>query len=95
MGREFVALNGGPIFKFTEAVSFVVNCESQDEVDHYWEKLSAGGDPKRQQCAAEGQVRSLMAGSSRGAGELLSNPILKIAKGHESDASNEENRHAT
>ena len=49
-GQEFVALNGGPIFKFTEAISFVVNCESQDEVDHYWEKLSEGGDPKAQQC---------------------------------------------
>jgi predicted 3-demethylubiquinone-9 3-methyltransferase (glyoxalase superfamily) len=49
-GQEFVALNGGPIFKFTEAISFVVNCESQDEVDRYWEKLSEGGDPKAQQC---------------------------------------------
>jgi predicted 3-demethylubiquinone-9 3-methyltransferase (glyoxalase superfamily) len=49
-GQDFVALNGGPIFKFTEAISFVVNCGSQDEVDHYWEKLSAGGDPKAQQC---------------------------------------------
>lgn len=42
-GQEFVALNGGPIFKFTEAISFVVNCETQQEVDEYWEKLSAGG----------------------------------------------------
>jgi predicted 3-demethylubiquinone-9 3-methyltransferase (glyoxalase superfamily) len=42
-GQTFVALNGGPIFKFTEAVSFVVNCQSQAEVDMYWEKLSAGG----------------------------------------------------
>ena len=42
-GQEFVALNGGPVFKFTEAISFVVNCESQDEVDKFWEKLSAGG----------------------------------------------------
>src|SRR6476660_2297649 len=42
-GQEFVALNGGPIFKFTEAVSFVVNCESQDEVDYYWNKLVEGG----------------------------------------------------
>ena len=42
-GEAFVALNGGPQFKFTEAVSFVVNCESQSEVDYYWEKLSAGG----------------------------------------------------
>ena len=43
-GQEFVALNGGPHFKFTEAVSFVVNCETQAEVDHFWEKLSAGGE---------------------------------------------------
>ena len=42
-GQTFVALNGGPHFKFTEAVSFVVNCQTQDEVDAYWEKLSAGG----------------------------------------------------
>ena len=42
-GQDFVALNGGPHFKFTEAISFVVNCETQDEVDHFWEKLSAGG----------------------------------------------------
>jgi len=49
-GQKFVALNGGPHFKFTEAVSFVVNCQSQEEVDHYWEKLSAGGDEKAQQC---------------------------------------------
>jgi predicted 3-demethylubiquinone-9 3-methyltransferase (glyoxalase superfamily) len=49
-GQEFVALNGGPVFKFTEAVSFVVNCRSQDEVDHYWKRLSEGGDEKAQQC---------------------------------------------
>lgn len=41
--QEFVALNGGPHFKFTEAVSFVVNCETQEEVDKFWEKLSEGG----------------------------------------------------
>ncbi len=49
-GQEFVAINGGPVFKFTEAVSFVVNCDSQKEVDYFWEKLSEGGDPKAQQC---------------------------------------------
>jgi predicted 3-demethylubiquinone-9 3-methyltransferase (glyoxalase superfamily) len=49
-GQDFVALNGGPHFKFTEAMSFVVNCQTQEEVDHYWEKLSAGGDEKAQQC---------------------------------------------
>jgi predicted 3-demethylubiquinone-9 3-methyltransferase (glyoxalase superfamily) len=42
-GQRFIALNGGPQFKFTEAVSFVVNCESQKEVDDFWEKLSEGG----------------------------------------------------
>jgi predicted 3-demethylubiquinone-9 3-methyltransferase (glyoxalase superfamily) len=42
-GQEFTALNGGPHFKFTEAISFVVNCETQEEVDDFWEKLSAGG----------------------------------------------------
>jgi predicted 3-demethylubiquinone-9 3-methyltransferase (glyoxalase superfamily) len=43
-GQEFTALNGGPEFKFTEAVSFVVHCEDQAEVDKYWEKLSEGGE---------------------------------------------------
>src|SRR5437870_9560585 len=42
-GQKFVALNGGPQFKFNESVSFVVNCETQDEVDYFWEKLTAGG----------------------------------------------------
>jgi predicted 3-demethylubiquinone-9 3-methyltransferase (glyoxalase superfamily) len=42
-GQPLVALNGGPHFKFTEAISFLVNCQTQDEVDTYWEKLSAGG----------------------------------------------------
>lgn len=42
-GQEFVALNGGPQFTFSEAISFQVHCESQDEVDHFWEKLSEGG----------------------------------------------------
>lgn len=43
-GQEFMALNGGPIFKFTEAVSLVVNCETQEEVDRYWALLSEGGE---------------------------------------------------
>jgi predicted 3-demethylubiquinone-9 3-methyltransferase (glyoxalase superfamily) len=42
-GQQFAALNGGPAFKFTEAISLVVNCETQEEVDYFWEKLSAGG----------------------------------------------------
>jgi predicted 3-demethylubiquinone-9 3-methyltransferase (glyoxalase superfamily) len=44
-GQAFVALNGGPQFPFTEAVSFIVNCDSQEEVDHYWDALSEGGEP--------------------------------------------------
>src|SRR5213596_734150 len=43
-GQEFVALNGGPHFTFTEAISFVVNCKTQPEVDKFWKKLSAGGE---------------------------------------------------
>src|SRR5208283_168602 len=46
-GQEFVALNGGPQFKFTPAISFVVSCETQEEVDHYWDKLVEGGKPSR------------------------------------------------
>jgi predicted 3-demethylubiquinone-9 3-methyltransferase (glyoxalase superfamily) len=49
-GQDFVALNGGPVFKFNEAVSFQVMCKDQKEVDYFWKKLGAGGDPKAQQC---------------------------------------------
>jgi predicted 3-demethylubiquinone-9 3-methyltransferase (glyoxalase superfamily) len=48
--QEFVALNGGPVFRFNEAISLQVICEDQAEVDYYWERLSAGGDPAAQQC---------------------------------------------
>ena len=47
-GKPFIALNGGPLFKFSEAISLVINCETQEEIDRYWEQLSAGG--KIQQC---------------------------------------------
>ena len=46
-GQKFIALNGGPQFTFTEAISFFVDCRTQDEVDELWEKLSAGGEPGR------------------------------------------------
>jgi predicted 3-demethylubiquinone-9 3-methyltransferase (glyoxalase superfamily) len=49
-GQSFTALNGGPMFRFNEAISFQVNCETQEEVDYYWEKLSEGGDRNAQQC---------------------------------------------
>lgn len=49
-GQSFTGLNGGPLFKFSEAISFQVNCQTQEEVDHYWGNLSAGGVPEAQQC---------------------------------------------
>ena len=49
-GQTFIALNGGPIFIFNEAISFIINCETQEEIDYYWDRLSAGGDPAAQQC---------------------------------------------
>ena len=49
-GQEFTALNGGPHFKFSEAISFVVRCETQAEVDRYWNKLGEGGDERARQC---------------------------------------------
>ena len=55
-GQKFTALNilnGGPVFKFTEAISFVVSCADQTEIDYYWDKLSEGSDPKSQQWLAQ------------------------------------------
>jgi predicted 3-demethylubiquinone-9 3-methyltransferase (glyoxalase superfamily) len=49
-GQAFTALNGGPVFTFNEAVSLEVRCETQEEIDYYWERLSEGGDPSAQQC---------------------------------------------
>ena len=49
-GQPFVGLNGGPHFKFNEAISFQVYCDDQAEIDHYWDHLSEGGDPEAQQC---------------------------------------------
>jgi predicted 3-demethylubiquinone-9 3-methyltransferase (glyoxalase superfamily) len=49
-GQPLTALNGGPVFKFNEALSLVVHCHDQDEIDHFWETLSAGGDANAQAC---------------------------------------------
>ena len=49
-GQPFTALNGGPLFKFNEAISLQVSCENQQEIDYYWNALSQGGDPSAQQC---------------------------------------------
>ena len=49
-GQKFSALNGGPLFKFNESISFIVSCKDQQELDFYWDKLKDGGDEKSQQC---------------------------------------------
>jgi len=89
-GQNFTAINGGPVFKFTEAVSFVINCESQKEIDYYWEKLSEGGDPKSQQCGwlkdkyglswqiVPVQLGALMSDPARS--ERVMNALLKMKK---------------
>jgi predicted 3-demethylubiquinone-9 3-methyltransferase (glyoxalase superfamily) len=74
-GQSFVALNGGPAFRFNEAVSFQVLCEDQDEVDYFWERLGADGDPQAQQC---GWLKDRFGLSwqviTRGLGELVGDP---------------------
>ena len=80
-GQPFTALNGGPLFRFNEAVSFQVLCDTQDEIDHYWGKLSAGGDPKAQQC---GWLKDKYGVSwqvvPRGMAEMLKDPASAGAK---------------
>lgn len=49
-GQSFTALNGGPIFKFNEAVSLQIYCDTQDEINYFWDRLTAGGEPQAQQC---------------------------------------------
>lgn len=49
-GQKFVHLNGGPMFQFTEAISFIIDCKDQEEIDYYWNTLSEGADPAAQQC---------------------------------------------
>ncbi len=74
-GMRYMALDGGPIFKPNEAISFLIECESQDEVDHFWTKLTDGGDPKAQQC---GWLKDKFGFSwqvfPKRMGELLSDP---------------------
>jgi predicted 3-demethylubiquinone-9 3-methyltransferase (glyoxalase superfamily) len=89
-GQPFTALNGGPVFKFTEAISLQVNCETQQEVDHYWTRLSEGGDPKAQQCGwlkdkygVSWQVvpevlPQMMAGPDRAKSERVMTVLLKM-----------------
>lgn len=73
--QTFTALNGGPLFKFNEAVSFQVDCETQEEIDYYWQRLGEGGDKTAQQC---GWLKDKYGVSwqigSRAAAELLIDP---------------------
>ncbi len=90
-GQWFSALNGGPQFKFNEAISFIVNCETQEEIDYYWEKLSEGGDEKAQVCGwlkdkfgVSWQIvptilQDLITGSQETANRVM-NELLKMKK---------------
>jgi predicted 3-demethylubiquinone-9 3-methyltransferase (glyoxalase superfamily) len=91
-GQEFVALNGGPVFKFNEAISFIVNCTDQQEIDYYWEKLGQGGDPNAQQCGwlkdkfgvswqvVPVQLSEMMQNSDRGKSERVMKAMLQMKK---------------
>lgn len=76
-GLPFLGLNGGPNFKFTEAVSLMILCDTQAEIDYYWEKLSAGGDPSAQAC---GWLKDRYGLSW----QVVPRKLLKMWKDHES-----------
>jgi predicted 3-demethylubiquinone-9 3-methyltransferase (glyoxalase superfamily) len=90
-GRSFQALNGGPLFKFTEAISLVVHCETQKEIDYYWEKLTQGGG-QESQCGwlkdkyglswqvVPTSLGRLMSGSDKAKSERVMKALLKMVK---------------
>jgi predicted 3-demethylubiquinone-9 3-methyltransferase (glyoxalase superfamily) len=90
-GRSFQALNGGPLFKFTEAISLVVHCETQKEIDYYWEKLTQGGGQEAQ-CGwlkdkyglswqvVPTSLGRLMSGSDKAKSERVMKALLKMVK---------------
>ncbi|MDQ3047977.1 MAG: VOC family protein [Bacteroidota bacterium] len=89
-GRTFTALNGGPVFKFTEAISLIVNCETQEEIDHYWSKLTEGGSES--QCCwlkdkfglswqiVPSDLGKLMSSGDAGVSGRVMNALLKMKK---------------
>jgi predicted 3-demethylubiquinone-9 3-methyltransferase (glyoxalase superfamily) len=79
-GQRFIALNGGPQFKFTEAISFSVECETQEEVDRYWTKLTAGGGEEGPCGWLKDKYGLSWQVNPRVLGELLSDPDQKKAK---------------
>ena len=92
-GLEFIALNGGPQFKFTEAISMYVNCEGQEEVDYYWQKLTENGGAESAMRLAEGQVRPFLANhSGRAASPARRSGPGQSRPGNAGDAEDEEDR---
>ena len=92
-GQKFAALNGGPHFKFDEAISFQVHCKDQDEVDYFWAKLSEGGK-RRAVRLAEGQIRPVLAGRSHRALRHVGGPRPRQGEaGHARFLAYEEIRH--
>ncbi len=91
-GMKYMGLNGGPLFKFSEAVSQVVTCDTQQEIDFFWEKLGAGGDPKAQQCGwikdkfglswqiVPSMMGSLFANSDKASANRAMQAMLKMKK---------------
>jgi predicted 3-demethylubiquinone-9 3-methyltransferase (glyoxalase superfamily) len=91
-GQEFAALNGGPHFKFNEAISLMVRCASQAEIDYFWDKLGAGGDPKAQQCGwlkdkhglswqiVPTDMEEMMTSTDRAKSGRVMNALLKMKK---------------
>ena len=94
-GQPFTALNGGPVFKFNEAISLQVHCDNQKEIDYYWNALSKGGDPNAQQC---GWLKDQFGLSWQVVPGLLDDLLERSQVRHGtacdgSDAAHEEDRH--
>lgn len=91
-GQAFTALNAGPAFKFNEAISLQVNCDSQEEVDYYWSKLSAGGDEDARQCGwlkdrygvswqvVPSVVPQMLAGGDQARADRVISAVMKMKK---------------
>ncbi|MBM7059269.1 VOC family protein [Pseudomonas sp. UL073] len=91
-GQPYIALNGGPLFHFSEALSLQVNCDTQAEIDHFWEHLSAGGDPAAQQCGwlkdkfglswqiVPRALPALIAGGDSGKGQRVMAALMQMKK---------------
>ena len=90
--QQFLALNGGPHFKFNEAVSFIINCDGQEEIDYYWTKLTESGDPNSQQCGwlkdkfglswqvVPSNMSELLTSEDKAASDRVMKEVLKMKK---------------